>query len=320
MNIKEMFDSLTLPDIERFVASGREEDLVLEFKTINRADLSHADDKKNLAKALSGFANSSGGLVVWGIDARKNDFGTNVAAGRREINPLSLFITRLNELTGPAVSPIVEGVQHKGIRSVVDVGFAISLIPESDSGPHMAKFGEDRYYKRAGDSFYRMEHFDIEDMFGRRRKPRLRVLVKIISGSMETSGGKHTLEILPLIAIENYGRGTAKAPFLSISIKSRHQFSRSGIDGNSNFGLLRMVRSRSSEAAFGGNSDIVIHPGIIHEVAAISVKLQQDRTEADDIIFSYSVAAEDFRMETGEMTVPGVELIRFMQSELELSH
>ena len=37
----------------------------------------------------------------------------------------------------------------------------------------MAKLGEDRYYKRSGDSFYRMEHFDLEDMFGRRPKPLL---------------------------------------------------------------------------------------------------------------------------------------------------
>lgn len=29
----------------------------------------------------------------------------------------------------------------------------------------MAKLEEDRYYKRSGDSFYRMEHFDLEDMF-----------------------------------------------------------------------------------------------------------------------------------------------------------
>ena len=39
----------------------------------------------------------------------------------------------------------------------------------------MAKLGENRYYKRSGDSFYQMEHFDLEDMFGRRRKPKLKM-------------------------------------------------------------------------------------------------------------------------------------------------
>jgi hypothetical protein len=42
----------------------------------------------------------------------------------------------------------------------------------------MAKLGEDRYYKRSGDSFYRMEHFDLEDMFGRRQKPNLHLRLR----------------------------------------------------------------------------------------------------------------------------------------------
>ena len=42
----------------------------------------------------------------------------------------------------------------------------------------MAKAGEDRYYKRSGASFYRMEHFDLEDMFGRRLKPKLNTVVR----------------------------------------------------------------------------------------------------------------------------------------------
>jgi len=35
--------------------------------------------------------------------------------------------------------------------------------------------GEDRYYKRGGDRFYKMEPFDVADMFGRRRAPVLHV-------------------------------------------------------------------------------------------------------------------------------------------------
>jgi hypothetical protein len=41
----------------------------------------------------------------------------------------------------------------------------------------MAKFGQDRYYKRSGDTFRRMEHFDLEDMFGRRPRPKLELQI-----------------------------------------------------------------------------------------------------------------------------------------------
>ncbi len=173
MSLADQFDALTLEHLLNYVAAGQEENLTLDFKLINRPDLSQADDKKNLAKALSGFANSSGGLIVWGIDARKNDQGIDCAREAREIQPLSLLVARLNELTSRAVNPAVDGIIHKPLLSAADSGFVITLVPESESGPHMAKLGEDRYYKRSGDTFYKMEHFDLEDMFGRRKKPKL---------------------------------------------------------------------------------------------------------------------------------------------------
>jgi hypothetical protein len=33
------------------------------------------DDRKNLAKAIAGFGNSEGGVVVWGVDCRRTDEG-----------------------------------------------------------------------------------------------------------------------------------------------------------------------------------------------------------------------------------------------------
>ena len=33
------------------------------------------------------------------------------------------------------------------------------------------------YYKRSVEGFYRLEHFDLKDMFGRRQKPKLRILI-----------------------------------------------------------------------------------------------------------------------------------------------
>lgn len=83
----------------------------------------------------------------------------------KEIGPFELLLSRLNQLTGDAVDPTDPGVRHRIIhRTRKGDGFAISMIPENDSGPHMAKLGEDRYYKRSGGSFYKMEHYDIADM------------------------------------------------------------------------------------------------------------------------------------------------------------
>ena len=202
MDLTETFDLLDLAQIDDYIARRQEEHLQLDFKTIRGANLASADDRRSFAKSLSGFANSAGGIIVWGVDARKNDQGVDCAGATSEIKLLKMLLSRLNEFTGQAVSPIVDGVRHKLIERTADTGFAATLVPESQSAPHMAKLGEDRYYKRAGASFYKMEHFDLEDMFGRRQKPRL----EIIFEEGAKTGGVEDLIVLLI----NHGRAVAR--------------------------------------------------------------------------------------------------------------
>src|SRR4051812_6722966 len=226
MDLAETFEKLDETAIKAFVAEGQEEHLHLDFKTVTSAHLSHKDDKRNLAKALSGFANSDGGLIVWGVDARKNAQDIDCAGALVEISPIQLFVGRLNELTGQAVSPLVDGVRHKAIATTGDRGFAVSLIPESASGPHMAKLGEDRYYKRSGASFYKMEHFDLEDMFGRRQKPNLQLQLRYRPVPPEEFPSEH-LDF----NLVNLGRSSAHYAGFHVSLEEGTKIaSVSGID------------------------------------------------------------------------------------------
>ncbi len=78
MTLEQEFRSMSIAEVHRFVAAGREEDLHLDFKIINDPTLTR-EDRKSLAMALSGFANSDGGLVVWGVEARQNPAGVDCA-------------------------------------------------------------------------------------------------------------------------------------------------------------------------------------------------------------------------------------------------
>ena len=202
MGLQEEFESLTVEQICNYPGQSKEEHLQLDFKTINNANLKSEDDKRTLAIALSGFANSSGGLIVWGVDARKNKLGIDAATALREIDELGLFCSRLNELTNQAAQPSIEGVIHRKFETSIDKGFAVSLIPESTATPHMAKLGENRYYKRNGQSFLMLEHYDLDDMFGRRPRPNLQLTIK----SSWESNEHVNIEI----SVLNIGRGLAK--------------------------------------------------------------------------------------------------------------
>lgn len=299
MSLEDQFNQLSLQALDDFITNDQEEHLQLDFKTISRANLSSRDDRKNLAVAISGFANSEGGLIIWGINARKNASGVDCASGKQEIDSLTQFITRLNQFTGQAVSPLVDGIQHREIPASNDKGFAVTIVPESDSGPHMAKLGEDRYYKRSGDSFYRMEHFDIEDMFGRRRRPRLSLTTEVTEIRRH---GKPDAELLILMSIENRGRGTAKAPFLSVELPEGCKLYEYGVDGNRNVGLPPIKRhiGSSRERHFGANSEIVIHPGTIRDVTKLSIPVPPD---PQDFTVRGQFGAEDMRPIEFEETV-----------------
>jgi len=47
------------------------------------------------------------------------------------------------------------------------------------------------YFKRSTEGFYRLEHFDLEDLFGRRPKPALRFSHRLLrSGGGSSSAGR----------------------------------------------------------------------------------------------------------------------------------
>jgi predicted HTH transcriptional regulator len=95
MDLEEWFETIELRDINEFMDSGEQEDLRLEFKSVNKPDLSHPDDRRNFARALSGFANTSGGIVVWGISAKKNSDEIDCAQKSDAVPRISLFCSRL---------------------------------------------------------------------------------------------------------------------------------------------------------------------------------------------------------------------------------
>ena len=83
MNIKEFYDSLDLEGIKNLSKSKKEEGLYIDFKTMSDAPMKK-DDKKNFAKGLSGFANSSGGIIIWGVIAKKSEVSQMLLA---ELSP-----------------------------------------------------------------------------------------------------------------------------------------------------------------------------------------------------------------------------------------
>lgn len=295
------------------IAQQQEETLHLDFKTVGKEDLSVRDDRRNLARSVSGFANSDGGLIIWGVVARKRADGADCATAAQPLQNAKLFVSRLNDLTGDAVSPLVDGVEHRILTSRTG-GFAATLVPASDRGPHMALLGEHQYYKRSGSSFYPMEHFDIADMFGRRASPSLKLVAKVLSGgSSGTGNGGIEFNGKIVLRLENRGRGSARAPYLEFSLSAGRRLDQFGIDGNGREGLPRVVGAGGAHPhRFGSSGEYLIHPHSGLDVAAIDVKVVRERDgtvrPSSAVVIRHAIAAEGMPLTDGELSVSSSEI------------
>lgn len=312
MTLKDEFDSISMAAIEEFVSSGRDEDLHLEFKVIGDPSLSR-DDRRSLAAALSGFANADGGIIVWGVEARPNAEGVDCATALREIPQVQLCLGRLNALTGQVVSPAVDGVEHRAlVRGGGTSGFCVTLVPPSSSGPHMAKAGEDRYFKRSGSSFYRMEHFDLEDVFGRRPKPRLRVVHRLFAGGRGSSSAGLEFGGALILGIQNDGRGLAHHTYLTLAVEAPYQVSDYGLDGNRRESMARLA-SIGGVIRYGAFPGGVVHPGVTEDVTRITIDIFQDNKgnlgRVSDLNVRYELAAQGVGLTSGEISIPSHELV-----------
>jgi len=308
MDIYEFYRHINKGIIENFVSDKQEENLNLEFKTVSDADFSNREDRKNFAIALSGFANSSGGIIVWGVIAKKNKQGIDCACGFQEVEPLPLFISKLNQFTGQFVNPIVEGIEHKKVISSGDKGFAVSFIPPTDSGPHMAKAGVDRYFKRSGDSFYRMEHFDIEDMMGRRKKPILSLCYDIERGGSISGPTGKRYECHVIVGIKNLGRGIAKHVSLALGLSEPYHLDDFRCHTGRDVSFQELESPGSNKTIYSLGADVVIHPKLSLSVALIPFEIWETQKDIKDIIIDVEIMAEEMRTVETKLVIRGEEI------------
>lgn len=131
----------------------------------------HNNDRKNLAKAISGFGNSEGGVIVWGVDCSQDEEYADVAHTKFPLTKAKRFLSWLEStISGCTIPPHTMVQNHPIIINNKEDGFVVTYIPKSNNVPHQV-VGEYRYYIRAGSSFVPTPHDVLAGMFGRRPNP-----------------------------------------------------------------------------------------------------------------------------------------------------
>ncbi len=293
-----------IPLFDSIVKEGWAETLSLDFKTAgDDKGAMTKDDRKNLAEALSGFANSEGGIIVWGIDCRKDEDGVDVASELKPINGIKRFLSDLESNTPQVVSPGVIGARHDLVPTVddSDTGYAVTYVPKGQGLPHMAiARDQHRYYYRSGGSFLKMEAFMVADRYSRRPQPDLQLSVRLTINQDQNTPDGTLRQYEMVVGIKNEGLGIALYPALRLIAPSMFGFKKYGLDGNGNDGLSRPVQSfdlaTTNQRFYSGRSDDAIHPGIIKEVTKLECDVNIDLARHHQIEFfvDYEIYCDGF--------------------------
>jgi hypothetical protein len=271
-------------------------------------------DIKNLAKAVSGFANGAGGVLIWGIE--------DETIAPVPIANVSEFIADLLQRSHQLTSPAVIGIDGDFIPadSIGGSGFGIILVPESDLPPHqvLSRIAtiQHHYYVRSASSFAVATHSQLEDMFGRRPRPILSVEFDV---EVKDSGNEVWITVL----LENKGRGIARYPFLSLEVDRPYGLSKWGADDHGHFGLPVIRKGESfrnkdntwyRSMEFGSQDGFVIHSGMRHPITKIALVLAENRgPTSKDLRLRWRVAAEGIPLQANERELTDSELAQLVQ-------
>ena len=267
----ELFSQIKDGGIEflrAFVEKQTVETHYLEFKG-GRIQTDDKGCKEAFSEAVSGFANTEGGILVFGIRASRTKDPDNpsimidTANAIESVDRPDAFQQRLRDRILEATIPPVSGVDFFALEDPGDAGkgFVVCYVPEGNDKPYRAALHSSKnYMQRVDDRFVVIQHSLLRTMFFPRLQSRLRVEIVPKVSSVESN-----IEIVFKGSIENCGVATARELWVvvrqNLRLRRQQMFSFKPREG--------MIQDGQAWEAFQS-----IHPGA--KVPAFWYALEQD--------------------------------------------
>ncbi len=203
--------------LDQLIAEREPESLFLDFKrspSEGTGRLLAPEDNKNLSKAISGFANSSGGIVIWGVDCRRESETGNEVASKHPVSDADGFNTKLQAAISRTTIPPHPDVQVLSFaeRENSPAGYVAVLVPQSQLGP-IRSVVTNHYHLRTGSDFAIVPHDVLAGMFGRLPQPQIDLNLIAHPARLNSRPGHFTIAF-GLVAV-NFGAVMAERPYLS---------------------------------------------------------------------------------------------------------
>lgn len=213
----QIFDSLeAYGDLEELIDRGEAEGLYIECKAPSEPRLNR-ELKATFAKAVSGFSNTTGGILIWGIST------TPHAHSRQDIltqlEPIGHARRFARQIEAEAAALTTPGVTTSITKVIPDSpgstrGVIVTLIPQSMGDPIQSTIDQ-HFYFRNGDEFTVLPYEMLRRLFAASDTPDL--VPSFSSGLVKLSetGAWH----LPII-VENQSSAVGEHVKISVTIEN----------------------------------------------------------------------------------------------------
>ncbi len=256
-NIVEQIRKEGYSYIEKMLSDKHGENILLDFKLTENQDYSNkkslmSSDWKNLAKAISGFGNSEGGLIIWGVSSRKeldgsNDYIKAIVPIKNPENFRSLLESSISLCTLPFHNLVENFILKK--KNTDDEGVVITIVPKSNNRPIQNIFEKDnRYYLRVGDSFQSITDSFIRGLMGNNPQPEVAFTYTVGTPKIESP----RMGEVELPKVLNFEIGLCGVNFGIGIAKDIYGYARCFFNGGSQLGLnLSDANNYDYQKAFG---------------------------------------------------------------------
>lgn len=302
---KRIYDSLnSYKDLESLILEGESEGLYLECKAPTKPKLSR-EQKQKLAIAVSGFNNTEGGVIIWGISTtNKAHDGLDIIAQIEPIGNCKGFL-KIIETTIPTLTihPITNFKNKIITKKKKDTkGIVITYIPKTVSDPVLNN-KDNVFYFRCGDRFEPLPYELIKKLFAATSVPILKPEFNSDIVKIENDCWK-----IP-IPISNSSYALARDVMVSINIINYFDCDNISISQFNDVSYLNL-----GKRIFNTNVQSVIYKGSIIVVGELTVKMKKqkrtkrllkikidlfaDRMIAKSFLFSINLAKSKFSVKS----------------------
>lgn len=168
MSLLDKTDFLQI-DIEELITNQLEESIILDYKGGDALQMTE-HSKKELAKDVSAFANSNGGIIIYGITETDH-----IPTGYVYVNGDTITKEWIEQVIQTRIQRKIEGLRIFPIRWNGNNTESIYVIkiPESYDSPHMTS--NKKFYKRYNFESVQMEEYEIRQAYNKTKNSKLEI-------------------------------------------------------------------------------------------------------------------------------------------------